>query len=423
MTVRIPIGEREGERLEFKSVRALAKPEIVARAVVAMLNAGGGEVWIGLREEDAVAVEIESLEDAEDARRRLHDALVDSIEPSPLGEELRIEIEGADARILRVEVKQSQRGPFAVLLPGGGRSYQVRVGARSRPLTFDEIGERFASRTKAAERSRSAVERRRLEHDLLEALQTPGTTLWMGIDPDAGASRLDLDAVVERDYLVEPEATGNRGSGRSFYAVRRRADQEGTPYLRRTGRPDGTSLLEARGGSYELGLDETASIRVVAPLADFVFGEEEPNPRLEALRGQSVLNPRALLEYPTSVLRLLGALVRDQGLWVNGRPASFSVALALVGIEGWLLRPDPDHPYLVYPVDPRKCISPPEVLWRPLAHAGATFTAGPLRVSTQELATETDAVAFRLMRAVFAAFGYSEAEIRAYDPTTRRFRF
>ena len=44
MTDRVPLGEKEDLHREFKSRDALKKPEIIAREVVAMLNADGGTV-------------------------------------------------------------------------------------------------------------------------------------------------------------------------------------------------------------------------------------------------------------------------------------------------------------------------------------------------------------------------------------------
>ena len=42
----IPLDERESDVLEFKSREALREPFAIGREVVAMLNAGGGEVWM-----------------------------------------------------------------------------------------------------------------------------------------------------------------------------------------------------------------------------------------------------------------------------------------------------------------------------------------------------------------------------------------
>jgi hypothetical protein len=67
---RIPLGERESQKLEFKSSAILEQPDKIAKEVVAMLNAEGGEVWIGIREDEARAVECEPIRNAESAADR-----------------------------------------------------------------------------------------------------------------------------------------------------------------------------------------------------------------------------------------------------------------------------------------------------------------------------------------------------------------
>lgn len=58
MTAEI-LGRRETQRLELKSQKILVEDRSqIAREVVGILNEGGGEVWIGVEEQDSVAVEI-----------------------------------------------------------------------------------------------------------------------------------------------------------------------------------------------------------------------------------------------------------------------------------------------------------------------------------------------------------------------------
>lgn len=421
MSQGIPVGEREGERLEFKSAQALGRPETIAREVVAMLNAGGGEVWVGLREDDGVAVELEAVEQVEGARHRLHDSLIDTIDPSPTNEEMRIDVVGGDAKVLRILVSgRSGRRPYALLQAGGGRVYVTRVGGRIRHLTHEEIhrpaGEREVRTAQA-----------RLEEEMKEVVERAGMpTMWMGIEPTdpVPGLDLDLDRLIEADYLVVPRTTGNRTIGRTFYFLRRRAELDNERFLRREGGRDGSSWLVARGGSYELRIGERAAIRLQAPLDDFTFPGER-HPRLDALRGHRILDPRGLLEYPTSVLRLVSALLRDDELWTGERPSTFAVALLLVGVDGWYLRPDPEHPYLDPALpDPRTLrVPPPAWVWKPTAHSGDTLPVPPLSFDAEQLKQEPDECGYRLLRSVFADFGYGEDEIRAFDPVTRRFNF
>ena len=51
-----PTGQRESSVLEFKDERALGDGWTVAREVAAMLNSQGGVIWIGVPEQDGVAL-------------------------------------------------------------------------------------------------------------------------------------------------------------------------------------------------------------------------------------------------------------------------------------------------------------------------------------------------------------------------------
>jgi hypothetical protein len=78
-----PIGACEDHRTEFKRQDALRKLEPISHAVVSMLNAAGGNVWIGVIEQDERWVGVEPIADAENEARRLQDHLIATIEPSP----------------------------------------------------------------------------------------------------------------------------------------------------------------------------------------------------------------------------------------------------------------------------------------------------------------------------------------------------
>lgn len=424
MSVPIPMGERENERREFKSVRALAQPETIARAVVALLNAEGGEVWVGLRDEGGVAVELEGVEEAEEAARRLLDSLVDTIEPSPRTGEVEVQAAGTTVKALRVAIRPvAQRKPYGVVLPGGARRYVVRVGDRVRPLSREELRELFIGQSGEGSETTGDGAEAVLQHDLEQALKAEQPILWLAIEPCGSGVSLDLDELESRDYLTEPRSMETLGLAVTFFLIRRRAELEGMPYLQRRTTPDGRSWLVASGGAYELAISDRGALRARAPLEGFRFSGEEPNPRLAMLRGHEVLNPQRLVEYPTSILRLLGALLRDGELWPASRPEGYRATLALVGVEGWFLRPDPDHDYLTYPIDPRKWLVPPEAMWRAQACTSDPLIAGPLAFERDEAENEPDSCGYRLLRILFDAFSDTEAKILSYDPKTRRFTF
>ena len=56
------LGKAESDRLEFKEAEALRRPANIGREVVGFLNADGGEIWIGVKEEHerAVGYEVDS---------------------------------------------------------------------------------------------------------------------------------------------------------------------------------------------------------------------------------------------------------------------------------------------------------------------------------------------------------------------------
>lgn len=425
MRVQIPVGEGENERLEVKSVEALRHPESIGRAVVAMLNSAGGEVWVGLRDEDGVAVEMEPVADPERARAALRDVLVDRIEPRPVGDEVVVDTVGkAPVAVLRVSVRpQATRRPYA-LRSREGRLYLARAGARNRPLDRNELQAMFSPQPgEVAEATLVALEDP-LRRDLREVQAAPEPTLWLGAEI-APVGELDLAAVAEGPYLVEPASTGNAAGGlgflSTFYAAHFLAQREGTPYLK----PPRGGWLEAGAGAYRLRVGDGGALRAEAPLAAFRSPGENPrSARLPELLDSPALLPEPLLRYAASVLRLAGTLLRETGLWAGPPAASdgFAAAIALVGVEGWFLRPEPGHPLRTYPVDPLTLrLRPPEVAERPIPAISGSVSGGPLRFTVGELRDNPDRCTYRLMQEVFAAFGYWESQIPYFDRRSERF--
>ena len=141
MSERIPLGRKEDLHLEFTSADALRRPELIGREVAAMLNAEGGEVWVGFRDQEGTAVELEGVANPGREADALLGSLIDRLEPSPLPEEVRVEPVPLDQglAVLRIRVDpRPERRPYA-LIRSGGRHFQVRVGSRIRPLARQEI--------------------------------------------------------------------------------------------------------------------------------------------------------------------------------------------------------------------------------------------------------------------------------------------
>src|SRR3954451_2279431 len=141
---KIPLGKSEDVHLEFKAAEALKDPEKIAREVVAMLNADGGEVWVGLREEDGVAVAVEEIPEPELSRQSLRDFLVSTVEPSPSPGEIEIDpIPSPKGSILRLRARpDASRKPYA-LLRRSGRAFWMRVADRLRVMDREEIRKSF----------------------------------------------------------------------------------------------------------------------------------------------------------------------------------------------------------------------------------------------------------------------------------------
>lgn len=206
----IPLGQRESLKLEFKSRDSLTKPDSIGREVVAMLNADGGEIWIGLEESDGRAVAIQPIESPEEARRSLRDHLLDTIEPSPITSEVSVdpfEIEGHFLFRIRVEPKPD-RVPYAQVR-SGGRYFMRRIADRIRPMSRDEL---FSPR-KGHNELEQASARLRNQREAVQAKSKPLLWLWLQPVPSGRINVQDPDL---HKYFNNPRQTGNRTTGRNF---------------------------------------------------------------------------------------------------------------------------------------------------------------------------------------------------------------
>lgn len=407
MKVRIPLGQVEGQRLEFKGREALKKPQLLSRAVVAMLNADGGDVWVGLREEGGRAVQVEPVVDARAKMGSLWNHLIDTIDPPPLsGEKGEIKVESVpaseDEEVLRIRVAPGERGPYAQLKEGG-RFFFIRAGDRVRSMTREEIAQGFQSepRANSADDSASnkALESLRRER---EGLQDLGKELfWIRLQPEADLD-LDLQSPELKRLLVDPAASGNRSSG--WMVV--------NPYLE----------PKLEGGSLSIEHEHYGSTRVYrngcleyrGPL-DRLRHENPGGPRLQ-------IYPFALLELPVSLMRLgahVYSTIHDKPSERGPRAKIKRLAdgrvwadLGLFNIMGWKLLPYSPRAY--------------GYLFK---HEEKTFPGKSLLLDRQlafnveEVVGEPDRCAFRLIQQVYQAFGYSEDRIPSeFDQTSGKLR-
>lgn len=403
----IPLGREENQRLEFKAREALKKPAGIARGVVAMLNARGGEIWVGLGETNGRAVEVQSITNVESERDRIWNHLIDTIEPPPAPEEIDIEIVPAESgSILRIRVTPGdERRPYAQLKEGG-RHFVIRTGARIRSMTREEMLD--ASGGAKGKHERSPLDPIRiLERKREELLRFKQPMFWIRVQPDRELG-IDIQSKKVERYLRDPTLSGNRESGWTFANryVELRIEQD-----RRVlgDEASGRTLIERSG-----------AIEHRTPLQWLTHSMQESNE----------IYPYALLEKTVSVFRLARALYRDPELNSEETPPAsrrkmshhvikrglsrllavdFKIAVdfAITSAQGWRLRaysPKSAHWQLGYDTVKgfehlQGKLTSDLLLERPLEFKSTEFLSGP------------DSCALRLIRRVYEAFGLSEEMI------------
>ncbi|GAC1340144.1 MAG: hypothetical protein NVS2B6_17350 [Thermoleophilaceae bacterium] len=387
-----PLGNREDLYTEFKRVDALRDPANVAREVVGFLNAEGGQVWIGFGETDGVADLVEPVSEPDRQRDRLRDALVDLIEPAPMiGREVEINFVPFPADpsrgVLVVDVKKGQRGPYA-LLRQTARAFLQRTGSRLRPLTREELWLAF---TRAPKLEGQEAERvRDLEADMVKWSAT-FAGLKVAVRP-VGDMELRLDSESLSPLLQDARKTDNRPLGWNFTS--RYSELKPLQQGYRFGEKDSVQWLEIRGS-----------------------GEIEFSAGLERLlwKGDSrSIWPFALLEMPTSVLRLARTLYTEFANTPRSPDARIVLGLGIFGIRDWTLAPySPNSIGYQFPHS------------KPSAFDEADdFFGEPVVELWKELEASPDKSAYKLIRQVYRAFHYEEKAIPAeYNRATGQLAF
>lgn len=364
----IPLGQLEDQRLEFKSAAVLDNPDKIAREVVAMLNAEGGEVWIGLREEDRRAVEIEPIPEAETRKERLLDYLIDTLEPAPRGDEVVIETvelpgDHNPARVLRITVKHpADRGPYAWLRKGG-RHFETRVDARLCPMSREEIREAispgsFASTDKNNARAAERALREAREEFIQDRVRLRGLWLSVRAIPDLA---LDVHSNQIERIATEPELTGNRRTGATFLAP----DQ---PEVKLEG-------IAWKNGGLSVEILETGHAEFFAHLDTLLTHDR-------------YIDRHALAEYPTSALRILGQVYAQTDI-----DFVLLADLALVGVEPYGFRPQTSFARNLRLPEPVQPLDGPDL-----------FLDKPLRFPRRKIIEQPDLCAARLLRPIFKGF-------------------
>ncbi len=424
MSVDAPIGRQEGQRLEFKGRASLDNLDKIVRETVAMLNAEGGEIWVGVREEQEVAVAIEGVDEPDLQRARLRDALADLVDPPPTGDEVGVEIVGQEIKTLRVRVSpQPGHRPYA-LRRGHRLEFPLRYDDRWRPMTRAEIEEAFTTRLRQAAGRSTAVEPAVAELTLLadqhQILRERATILWLGIEPIVPSDPLDFERLLSSGLLDDPTLIGDRRAGINVYltrlgSLRDEPSQPSAGYRRERG-----WLMVGTGSPFQLEIGRTGALRSTVRFDEhpFAFPAEPDGSPFPELREAHLLNPKALLEYPTSFFRFWKALVH-RGFLPREPDDQVFASLALVDLEGWYLRPGPTHPAWDYPLGLR--LPPPALQQRPRPFTeGRSFVGPVLRLQRSEILASPDRCAFRLAAPLFAAFGWRSDEIPFFDRAAGR---
>ena len=396
------LGSRESQTVEFTSRDALKDLPEIAREVVAMLNAEGGEVWIGVREEAGRAIAIEPIANLEAEVRRLRDHLIDTIEPSPNEREVTVSEGGtAEGLLIRIAVKPEQRRKPYARTGRSARLYVTRVEDRLRSLTRDEIAEAFTKTAETGVPHDEGEACKLLEQELTWELERPATgarqLFWLRLLP-SGKAELDLGRVRQSGLLTDRDRTGGERFMASFTDAYAWGRQE--PEVKQG------QLVVGKEGDYWLVVDRASGLGFTAPLESL-----RANP---VLPGELLLYSLHLLEYPISVLRLAGALSADPNLWERPDrvPALWTAHMALFGLRGWTLRPGTPDPWGALTARAPAKPFPDDYF----------ALDRPLVFSTQQVREEPDRCAFRLVARLYEAFGYSEDAIpRQFDRRSGRY--
>lgn len=372
------IGTREDQCTEFKAAEALERPPTIAREVVALLNATGGDIWIGVDEHEGVAVSIRGPRDPERGRQALWNHLVDTIEPSPRHDEVVTLVSPGPQGTIRVSVQNGRRKPYS-LRGSRGRQFPTRIGDRIREMSLEEIGDAF--RLVKADSDQIVARKAALGRELEVA--RPDALWWtfVPVSPfDIDLEHLDSDtkAFLQR-VLMDPNESGNRPTGWTMVFDETKPEFGTARVVHRFGR-------EPR---HEVQIQNDGRMTFQAPRRRLSRNWDDKD--LEVF-------PLALLELPASSFRMASRIFDRYG-----RPDADSkvlVAAQFNSFAGATLRAgSPRDPFFGS------------------GHAkegtfqDKTLVVEPFEVGMVDIVKTPDRVAYRLIRRFYEQFGLDEKDI------------
>lgn len=165
-------GREEDERIEFKQsftggtdLSSMTEPQrdraidSLAREVTAFLNGKGGDLIIGVKEDEGVAVKLAPIELAAEAAERLRRSLVSRIEPIPRA--MRIRSIAASSSTcgegyLVIRAESSIQAPHRV---AKSKEFYIRRGTEAAPMTVTEIQDLSLNARMASDRVEEKLRR------------------------------------------------------------------------------------------------------------------------------------------------------------------------------------------------------------------------------------------------------------------------
>jgi hypothetical protein len=384
------IGKRESETLEFKSAEILRKPQSIAREVVGMLNGSNKRcrIWIGVDEQNGITSAVSGVEDADAAHPKLRDHLIDTIEPRPSEDEVRVTVEQLEhgPRVLQVHVKSDPRHVPYAALNQGGRHYWRRVQDRLAPMTRDELERAWTNRASTRTRAYQPDAREWIESQRAKIRATQRAVLWVAASTTEEVDWPYRDSEFKR-FFVDPGASNNRAHGWTFLG------RGIEPNMIQGGLRSG----DAESG--ELVVSKEGRLTYSVPLTSLQFED----------RAQREIYPFALLEYPVSIVRLLAVLLNE---YARDSKPGVMLELGMMRVRGWTL----------WPYAPNKMGWHEEFFGKTTYEdADDVLTTPPLEFEWDEVTSQPDHCAYRAIRLVYEAFHFTEDKIpNVFDAKTHR---
>jgi hypothetical protein len=184
-------GAQETDTAEFKQQmwgKSDDEKREMLKDIASFANYKGGEIYVGIREEDGVAVEVEGVE-GEGHAERIHSSCRSNIDRSLRGLQVHpVPLENGRSVII-VRVPYSLGGPHMVTFKGLNQ-FWIRHGRQKAPMTVDEIEDAFMRRLD----SETAVER------FIEGRKQRARKEW----PRDPLIFLAVTPVFLRDEIIDP---------------------------------------------------------------------------------------------------------------------------------------------------------------------------------------------------------------------------